>query len=437
MNRTKVFPSSSSSSSFLSQSSHVFRFSTLAIAISAAALLVACGGKEADKTKSDAGGAAPTQKTDAAKSAAAGASTARPVLTVNIAKPQVSDWPIRLSANGNIAAWQEAIVGAEANGLRLSEVRVNVGDQVKKGQVLATFSVDTSRADLAQLQANFAEAEASLAEAQANAARARTLQDSGALSAQQINQYLTAEKTAAARLASAKALTQSSELRLGFTRVVAPDEGVISARTATVGSVVAVGQELFRLIRQNRLEWRGEVTASELPKVNIAQKVTIVTPSGETVGGKVRTVAPTVDPQTRSALVYVDLEKSSAAKQGMFAKGEFDLALGKAIHVPQTAIVSRDGFTYVMRVEPNNKVTQIKVQTARRNGERVEIKEGVKEGEALVASGAAFLTEGDTVRVVDATPTATKPAAASAAPPAPAVKSAVQSAAKSAATASK
>jgi HlyD family secretion protein len=415
MNRTKVF------SSFSAQSSTAFRLSTLAIATGAAALLVACGGKDADKAKADASVSATAQKSDAAKSGAGGASTARPVLTVNLTKPQVSDWPVRLSANGNIVAWQEAIVGAEANGLRLNDVRVNVGDQVKKGQVLATFAADTSRADVALLQATVAEAEAALAEAQANAARARTLQDSGALSAQQINQFLTGEKTAAARLAAAKAQAQSSNLRLGFTRVVAPDDGVISARMATVGSVVGSGQELFRLIRQNRLEWRGEVTASELPKVSAGQKVTITTPSGDTVVGKVRTVAPTIDPQTRNAIAYVDLDKSNLAKAGMFAKGEFDLAVGKAIHVPQSAVVARDGFTFVMRVEPSNKVTQIKVQTARRNGELIEIKEGIKESDALVASGAAFLTEGDTVRIVEATQSAPKSTSLA---PAPAPKAA-------------
>jgi HlyD family secretion protein len=416
MNRSKV-------SSSLFQSSNTFRFSTLALAMSAAVMLVACGGKESDASKAAVDGKTPgAQSTDGAKTAP---STARPVLTVNVTKPQITDWPVRLSANGNIVAWQEAIVGAEANGLRLNDVRVNVGDQVKKGQVLAMFAADTSRADVALLQATVAEAEAALAEAQANAARARTLQDSGALSAQQINQFLTGEKTAAARLAAAKAQAQSSQLRLGFTRVVAPDDGVISARMATVGSVVGTGQELFRLIRQNRLEWRGEVTASELPNVSAGQKVVITTPSGDSVNGKVRAVAPTVDPQTRNALAYVDLDKSGAAKPGMFAKGEFDLAVSKAIHVPQSAVVARDGFTFVMRVEPSNKVTQIKVQTARRSGERIEIKDGVKESDAVVVSGAAFLTEGDTVRVTEAAtaPSPVKAAAPSVAKPATAVKS--------------
>ena len=109
-------------------------------------------------------------------------------LTVTTTKATQSDWLIKLSANGNIAPWQEAIVGAESNGLRLAEVHVNVGDVVKRGQTLANFAPDTVRAELAQQTASVAEAEAALAEAEANAARAKTLQDSGAMSTQQINQ---------------------------------------------------------------------------------------------------------------------------------------------------------------------------------------------------------------------------------------------------------
>ena len=346
-------------------------------------------------------------KKDTAK---AGTVAAKPALTVTATQATMSQWPVRLSANGNIAAWQDAIVGAEGNGLRLNEVRVNVGDQVRRGQVLATFAPDTLRAEKAQQSATVAEAEAALAEAQANAARARSLQETGAMSAQQINQYITAEKTAQARLAAAKAMQQSSQLRLGFARVVAPDDGVISARSATVGAVVGSGQELFRLIRKGRLEWRGEVSAAELERVLPGQSVIVTTPGGATVNGKVRIISPTVDVATRNALVYVDLERSASAKAGMFARGEFSVGATSALSVPQQAVVARDGFNYVLRLATDNKVTQVKVETGRRVGERVEIIAGVKAGETLVATGAAFLSDGDTVRVVSAAEAKAAPA---------------------------
>jgi HlyD family secretion protein len=136
------------------------------------------------------------------------------------------------------------------------------------------------------------------------------------------------------------------------------------------------------------------------------------------VQGKVRVVAPTVDAQSRTAIAYVDLDKGSAAKPGMYGRGEFDLTTTKALHVPQTALVARDGFTYVMRIDASNKVSQLKVQTARRNGDRVELKDGVKEGDVLVASGAAFLTDGDTVRVTEATASSTPSAAPATSAPA-------------------
>lgn len=356
------------------------------------------------------------EKADAKAPAKADPKAAAPkaALTVTVVKPQVQEWPMMLSANGNVAAWQEASVGAEANGLRLADVRVNVGDVVRKGQVLATFAPDTVQADVAQSRASVAEAEAALAEAQANGERARMLQASGALSAQQINQLLTAERTAQARLESAKAANASQRLRLGQTQLRAPDDGVISARMATVGAVVPAGQELFRLIRKNRLEWRGEVTQAELSRVKAGAVATIVAPSGERIKGKVRMVAPTIDPQTRNALVYVDLATGGVARAGMFARGEFELGNASALTLPQQSLVLRDGFTYAYRLDAANKVVQVKLATGRRSGDKIEILNGVQPEQQFIATGAAFLADGDTVRVVNAPAAAVKAASAKA-----------------------
>lgn len=328
----------------------------------------------------------------------------KPALTVSTVQPQATRLPIKLAANGNITAWQEASVGAEANGLRLTEVRVNVGDRVKKGDVLATFAADTLRAEAAQGKASLMEAEANAAEAAGNAERARSLQATGALSASQINQYLTAEQTAKARVEAARALYQAQQVRLNQTSVLAPDDGVISARAATVGAVVGAGTELFRMIRKGRLEWRAEVTSAELGRITTGTTAMVTAASGARLEGRVRMVAPTVDPQTRNALVYVDVTplpgNAGAAKAGMFARGEFDLGATPALTVPQAAVVVRDGFSYVYRVNPDNRVSQVKVQTGRLAGDRVEVTGGLTADVKLVASGGGFLNDGDLVRVV-------------------------------------
>ena len=327
----------------------------------------------------------------------------KPALTVTAETPQTTRLPIRLAANGNIAAWQEAVIGAESAGLRLTEVRANVGDVVKAGQVLATFSTDSVQADVAQARASLLEAQANAADATANAERARSLQSSGALSAQQINQYLTLEKTARARAEAAQAVLGAQQLRGRQTQVLAPDSGVISARTATVGSVVGSGAELFRMIRQGRLEWRAEVTSAELGRIGVGTPVSVVPASGGELKGRVRMVAPSVDPLTRSALVYVDLPsaaaKGSTARAGMFARGEFELGATDALTVPQRALVVRDGFNYLFRLGEGNRVSQLKVQTGRLAGERVEVVSGLPADARIVVNGAGFLNDGDLVRL--------------------------------------
>jgi HlyD family secretion protein len=341
-----------------------------------------------------------------------GASAAKPALTVITTQPITASMAIKIAANGNVAAWQEASVGAETSGLRLTQVLVNVGDAVKKGQLLATFAGDAVQADVAQAKASLMEAEANALDAKGNAERARTLQNTGALSTQQINQYLTAEKTAAARVQATQAMLKAQSVRAQNTQVRAPDNGVISARGAAVGAVVGAGAELFRMIRGGRLEWRAEVTSAELGRVKAGSSATVTAADGSTVKGRVRMVGPTVDPQTRAALVYVDLPAHPSIKAGMFAKGEFVLGSSDALTIAQSAVVIRDGFSYVFKVGADHRVIQAKVQTGRRVGAQVEVLDGLKADSVVAASGAGFLNDGDLVKVVADASTPTAPEAA-------------------------
>jgi RND family efflux transporter MFP subunit len=332
---------------------------------------------------------------------------AQPALTVLTTRPLRLELPSGITANGSIAAWQEASIGSEANGLRLAAVLVNVGDTVQRGQALARFAPETVQADLAQLNAALAESEANAADACANADRARSLAATGALSEQQINQYLTAEQTARARVQAQRAAVQAQALRLSQTQVVAPDDGVISARLATQGAVVPAGQELFRLIRGARLEWRAEVTPEEAVRLRPGLAVQVRGADGHQATGRVRMIAPTVDTRTRSTLVYVDLPRSESFKAGMFASGEFEFGSTQALTVAESSMVVRDGFAYVFRVaaestggaDGRGRVEQVKVQIGRRHANRVEILDGIGADTVLVAAGAGFLNDGDVVKL--------------------------------------
>jgi RND family efflux transporter MFP subunit len=357
----------------------------------------------------------PKPPQEAAKAPTAPAKAAKPALTVATTAPQTLDWAQTLKAGGNVAAWQEAVIGPEISNYRITEVRANVGDVVKKGQVLARIAADTVEAEFAETRAAVAEAEAALAEARANHERAKQLTAKGFYSAEQSTRTQTAADTAQARLDAAKARLQSAELKRSKATVLAPDDGIVSARNATVGTLTQPGQELFRLIRGGRLEWRAEVTAAEIGRIKPGQAAMLAGPGGEAVEGRVRAAAPTVDPQTRLALVYVDLPAAAAAKvsAGMYARGEFRLGASPALTLPQTAVLLREGFAYVFRVEGADaaglaKVTQVKVATGRREGERIEIV-GIDAKAVVAASGVGFLADGDTVRVVAAPPQAAAP----------------------------
>lgn len=336
-------------------------------------------------------------------------SAPKPALTVTTVLPLQLDWQQTFTAGGNVAAWQETVIGPEISGHRIVEVKVNVGDVVVRGQTLALIAPETVDSEYAETRAGVAEAEALLSEARANHERARQLRDKGFYSAQQLTQTQAAADTALARLEAARARQKTAGLKKSKAVIRAPDDGTVSARNATVGAIVQPGQELFRLIRGSRLEWRAEVGAADLARIKPGQQVALTAPGGGQIEGVVRALAPTVDPRTATALVYVDLPAAAAGKlsAGMFARGEFRLGAMPALTLPQSALLLREGFAYVYRID-GNKVTQTKVTVGRRLDDRVEVA-GLDAGARYVAGGVGFLADGDNVRIVESQDAARKP----------------------------
>lgn len=323
-------------------------------------------------------------------------------LSVELVTVEEKRLPVILAVNGSMAAWQEAVIGSQLNGVRIDSLLVEVGDNVKKGQVLAQFDSETVKADLEQARAGVAEAQALYDQAKLNADMFRKITEQGAVSAQELNQVLATEKSALARLMSAKALQTQQDIRLRNTRVVAMDSGVISARTATVGAVPSPGQELFRLVRQQRLEWRAEVTDSELARIKPGMSVSLAA-QGDMLKGTVRSVSPVVNVQSRNSLVYVDVPSaySKGLKPGMYVRGEFDLGEQAALVIPQTAIIERDGFTYAFTLnQQTGKVQRLKLKVGSIRDNSVVVLEGLQAGQQVVKSGVAFLADGDLVKVV-------------------------------------
>jgi len=271
-------------------------------------------------------------------SVAAPVAVNRPALTVSTVTLRQERWAQTLSANGSIIPWQEAVSGSQLPGVRIADVKVSIGDRVKRGELLATLD--------------------------------NALRPAGSTAPQG--------------------------------RIVAPDDGVISAVNANVGTMPKGDAELFRLIRRGRLEWQAELTAEELMRLRRGMRASVTLGDGRTVQGTVRAISPKVEMQTRFGHALVRLEDSGNIVAGVFARGTFDLTNGKRelVSLPQTAVMQRGSLTYVLVVDAGSRVHERPVRIGQRAGDRIEIKQGIGADERVVETGGPFLTEGDVVQVV-------------------------------------
>lgn len=323
-------------------------------------------------------------------------------LTVTVVTPQAAAWPRTLYASGALAAWDEAVIGSEVGGLRVVKLIAEVGDKVTKGQELAQLSQDAALAEVHKQEAEVEVAAASLAVARSDAKRARLLKGGITLSDQQLTNYLLAERRAEASLASVQAQLDAAKVTLANTRILPPDDGVITTRTASLGEVVSTGTEMFRLLRQGRVEWRAELDAQRLAEVRPGMTAHVTLPDGRAVDGTVRVTAPGLNAATGRGLVYVQLPADAAAMPGGFASGDIALGAQPALTVPQAAVTLRDGRAHVFVVGDDNRVNDLVVTTGRRRDGRVEITDGLGADARIVAAGGAFLSGGTTVTVVAA-----------------------------------
>lgn len=319
-------------------------------------------------------------------------------LTVSTTKPMSRIWPETVAASGWLRPWHEAVVAAEVDGLRVTDVLVDVGSVVTRGDPLARLADETVRADLRKDEAALATARADLAKARANADRTRKLQESGALSGEKITEYLIAEQTATASVDAAEATVERRKIELAGTVVVAPDDGLVTSRSIRLGAVVTTGTELFRLVRRQRVEWQAEIPARRLARIREGMKAGILGPDGRLAEGTVRLVAPTVSSDTGRAIVYVSLPTEARLPIGLHVTGEITLATTTALTVPETAIVRRDGFDYVFVLGGDRHVSRVRVETGRRQSDEVEIVSGLAPSAEIVRSGGAFLSDEALVR---------------------------------------
>ncbi|MCA1936290.1 MAG: efflux RND transporter periplasmic adaptor subunit [Asticcacaulis sp.] len=332
------------------------------------------------------------QKGEAEKKPAEGALVEATLATEAVA-------PLVITGSGTVAAWQEAPIGAEVGGLTATAVLADEGQYVQQGQPLLKMNDAVLRAQLQQAQAGIQSARAQAVEAERAYQRYKELFDKGYASQSALDQKEAAYKTAQAQVATAEASAAQAQTQLNQTVVRAPVSGLITSRTAVAGQIVSPGTELFRIVRDNRIEMNMEVVETELSALKAGMSATVTGETGQTVTGTVRVVTPAVNQQTRLGFARISIPADAGFKPGQFARASITVGEQPAVLIPQKAVVYQQNQPVAFVVGANNKVSGRKVKTGERRGDAIVIASGVSAGEKVVTSGAGFLVDGDAVRV--------------------------------------
>lgn len=324
-------------------------------------------------------------------------------MTVNIVNLSEQIWPQEFFVTGLIAPYEEIIISPEISGYRLSDLYYNVGTSVKQGQLLAKLSDQNLKKELAKQKAAVTQAEVNLEKAASDVRRAAIVGQSGALSAQQIEEYKINKDVAKANLDAVKAELDMIQLKISQTSIKAPASGIIYSKQGVVGNVVSAGTELYHMIKNGVIEWRAEVDASQSHLIKAGDLAEVTLPDQTKLTGTVRTVSPSVSTDTARSIVYVTLKGSKTANVGTFVDGKITVGQNKAYVLPQTAIVMRDGRSYIYVVNDKNIANSQVVETARRKDGFVEIVSPLALNLKIVETGGAFLTNGMTVKIAQKT----------------------------------
>jgi RND family efflux transporter MFP subunit len=321
-------------------------------------------------------------------------------IAVSLDKAVMRNMERSIIASGPVSAWEEMQLGVELSGVRVTSLRVDVGEHVTRGQVLLELDHRSLDSDLRQADAALREAKAGVQLANINLNRGQKLSASQLISASALDELRATLVQAQARLATSQAVRDGVQLRRDFAVLRAPDNGIISKRLVQPGQVVMAGSELLRLIRDGRLEWRAELNEADLARVQTGQKILLQSSSGTAVEGSVRVVSPGLDSSTRTGTLYADLPSPGGLKAGTFLEGRILIGNAQTLMVPVAAVVQRDGHSYVFKVNAKNIAQRIRIISGMSEKGFVEIIKGLNAGDAVVNTGAGFLNDGDPVRVV-------------------------------------
>lgn len=319
-------------------------------------------------------------------------------IAVAVAEAKIGKITASSQSSGQIEPILSVAVTAKVPG-RVLAVHKQMGESVKEGDLLVELEARDAANQYASAQAQYQQAEAQRAEAARQSARLELLLKQGAVSKQQAEQIHTQLSLAIAQVQVAQAQLDLASANLERTKITAPADGVLASRSVEPGSLLGAGAQVFQLVDLSQAVVNAGVAEAEVNAVKPGIDVPVVVPSlGKTFTGKVESVSPNMDKQSRSYKVRVLLDNPDGAlKGGMFAEVKFPIQEQEGILLPVAALIERteEPFVYVVR---EGKAQQTKVKVTVRSDNQVAV-EGIKAGDQVVVVGQNRLFDGAPVKV--------------------------------------
>lgn len=320
--------------------------------------------------------------------------TAEQRVPVRVATVESAMLDATLHAVGAVAPRDEVKLSFKTPGV-VATVHVDEGDAVSEGQVLAEL-------EQAEIAATIRQAEAATEKAERDLARAKALFADGVATKEQVQDLTTAFQVA-------RAAQDAAEFTARFTRITAPADGVVTRRLGEPGELVAAGQPLL-VVGSTGRGWVVHAALADRDVVRVHEGdeaiVTLDAFPGREIPGTVSRLAAAADPATGTFRMEISVDgEDLRMAQGLVAR--VDVRDGREVArpvVPMTALLEADGGrAVVFVVDPQQTVARrVVVETGRFAGDRVEIASGLVPGERVVIDGAAYLREGDPVKILGA-----------------------------------
>ncbi len=335
----------------------------------------------------------------------------RNVPLISVMTPGLKAVTSSVTFTGAIAARYDMPIGNDGETGRIVAVYVEPGDHVQRGQPLAKLDQSVLIPQVNRLAAALEQAQAQAALSAAEYRRAQGVESAGALSAEDIEKRRATAVTDAANVKVAAALLAEGEARLNRTRIVAPIAGTVLTRRAEVGQIANPGGEaLFRIASGGEIEMRGQLAEQDLAQVKVGDAASVhLTGLPQAFEGRVRLLGAIIDPQTRLGEIRITLKPDPALRPGAFARGT--VAVNKALRpvVPQTAVLTDTGGSYVYLVNAQSHAERRAVRVADTSDQGVVISSGLTGSERVVTTAAGFLRDGEEVKAVAAPATQPSP----------------------------